>query len=102
LFCFFYETTELTKHAYYFPFLSNPGLAGFEPATSGFGDRRSSQLELQASKLSTTECRSELLLFPMNDMLAAEHAKLAAFKPVRICLLVFAHRVVFALTLGAR
>jgi hypothetical protein len=78
-------------------FKKEAGQAGLEPATSGFGDRRSSRLELLAFR------RSLLLYlgFPMQGVFSVELAVLIELQLALNVPLVLAGCVIPAVAFGA-
>ena len=77
------------------------GLVGFEPTTHGFGDRCSSQLELQAFNIRFYLRYPSLFKLAVNDMFAAKSAVLSQFDPFRMLFLILHGIVVDALTFRA-
>jgi hypothetical protein len=92
------------------------GLEGFEPPTSGFGDRRSSQFELQACasrKKKTPKSKRQIAFFFLlfafcflssflvRRVLFAEAAVLFKLHSRRVRLFIFRHRIIAPLALAA-
>src|SRR5438552_6876082 len=80
------------------------GLEGFEPPTPGFGDRCSSQTELQACLCCRRMAARSLLLprFLVLRVLAAERAELPELDAVRVQPLVLRRDVIPPLAVVAR